>query len=86
VAPPIPSRSFGLTPYGNIDGGAFCNQLTATGQVSAPGAHIRGQLDLRGATLTRPDGTALNLVRARVDLLIFDYALAVPGDAVPATS
>jgi len=50
-----------------IDGGAFCEQLTVNGQVRASGARITGQLDLRGATLTNPNGNALTLDGARVD-------------------
>jgi len=62
-----------------IGGDADCYQLTATGQVRAPGAHIRGQLDLRGATLTNPDGTALNLDNTQIGGDADCYQLTATG-------
>lgn len=50
-----------------IDGGAFWQNLTATGEVRAVGARITGQLVLADAILTNPDGTALNFDGARID-------------------
>ncbi|WP_232550256.1 hypothetical protein, partial [Propioniciclava soli] len=45
--------------------------FTATGEVRALGANIGGQLNLRGATLTNPDGYALNLDQATITGHVF---------------
>jgi hypothetical protein len=45
--------------------------FTATGDVRLPGAHIGGLLDLSGATLTNPDGLALNADRLTVNQGMF---------------
>ena len=53
-----------LTTRGNLE---LNNGFTATGEVTLLGAHIGGQLDLSGATLTNPDGRALMAARLTVD-------------------
>jgi hypothetical protein len=46
----------------------FCSEgFTARGEVVLLGAHIGGSLDLRGATLTNPDGPALIAAGLTVD-------------------
>jgi hypothetical protein len=45
--------------------------FTATGEVSLLGAHIGGTLDLKKATLTNPDGLALNGQGLTVDRTMF---------------
>ena len=50
-----------------ITGDVFLDEeFTATGGVRALGVNIGGQLNLRGATLTNPDGYALNLNRSTI--------------------
>lgn len=44
---------------------ALCG-LISTGEVCAVGAHIGGHLDLQGATLTNPDGCALDLADVQI--------------------
>ncbi|GGC84994.1 hypothetical protein GCM10011512_09820 [Tersicoccus solisilvae] len=62
-----------------VDGGAFWDELTATGQVRAPGAHIGGQLALQKAILSNPAGDALSLDNARVDGGAFWDGLTATG-------
>jgi hypothetical protein len=50
-----------------VDHGLFLSAATVTGEVRLPGAHIGGQLDCEGATLTNPSGLAVDLERAVVD-------------------
>jgi len=50
-----------------IDGGAFLEGLTATGEVNANTAQVTGQLGLQHATLTTQNGIALTLAGARID-------------------
>jgi len=50
-----------------IDGGAFLEGLTATGEVNANTAQVTGQLGLQHATLTTQNGIALTLADARID-------------------
>jgi adhesin HecA-like repeat protein len=57
-----------LTTRGNLE---LHRGFTATGEIALAGAHIGGRLDLRGATLTNPDGPALNAARLTVDQDMF---------------
>jgi hypothetical protein len=57
-----------LTTRGNLE---LNNGFTATGEVKLLGAHIGGQLDLNGATLTNPDGFAVNANRLTVQGSMF---------------
>lgn len=47
------------------------SQATSTGEVRALGAQIGGQLNLNGATLTKPDRNTLNLDRATITGSLF---------------
>jgi hypothetical protein len=53
-----------LTTRGNLE---LNDGFTATGEIILFGAHIGGVLDLRGATLTNPDGFALTATGLTVD-------------------
>jgi hypothetical protein len=53
-----------LTTRGNLE---LDDGFTARGEVRLLGAHIGGQLILSGATLTNPDGRALNADGLTVD-------------------
>lgn len=53
-----------LTTRGNLE---LNEGLTATGEVSLLGAHVGGILDLSGAALANPNGTALTADRLTVD-------------------
>ncbi|MCZ4538532.1 hypothetical protein O4159_24405, partial [Gordonia terrae] len=56
------------------DGGLFAHEgFTATGEVCANGAHIKGQLNLPGAQLSNPDGIALALDGATIDGGVFAH-------------
>jgi hypothetical protein len=57
-----------LTTHGNV---GFNDGFTASGEVHLRGAHIGGQLLFSGATLTNPDGYALNASRLTVDRDMF---------------
>jgi hypothetical protein len=57
-----------LTTRGNLE---LSDGFTATGEVNLSGAHIGGQVDLRGATLTNPEGYALIADRITVDHNMF---------------
>jgi type IV secretory pathway TrbD component len=49
----------------------FCRAgFTATGEVNLLGANIGGMLDISGATLTNPDGYALDLQELRAGVLL----------------
>ncbi|WP_327100270.1 hypothetical protein OIE68_16765 [Nocardia vinacea] len=58
-------RSLGLA-HATITGNLFADRLTATGEINAIGATIGGQLSLRGAGLSNPDGITLNLAGATI--------------------
>jgi hypothetical protein len=58
----VGTRTRGLNLDGIIvSGDAYLNELRATGEVRAFGAHITGHLGLIGATITNIGGRALNL-------------------------
>jgi hypothetical protein len=63
-----------------IDGGVVGNKLTVTGVTSAAGAHISGQFNLIGATLTNFNGRALVLDSARISMGLFATDLIATGE------
>lgn len=65
-----------LTLRGNL---FLSDGFTATGEVRLVDAHIGGNLEFDGATLTKPDGYALDLQEARAGVLLLRDLKEPPG-------
>ena len=63
-------RAEQLATRGNLE---LNEGFTATGEVRLHGAHVGGRLDLTGATLSNPDGLALDADRLTVDQSMFCF-------------